>query len=481
MTEETKEEFSEWVVKPEVSQTFVKTTKGVYPLPTLQKAEKKEPKSKQIKEPEYLAQHDLVPLPFEASSLLKLKDNCPYFDACVKQIAKDVVGQGWMIALREGKKENKKEKEKIEAFIAESGGDRDETFEQTIERAIIDWGLIGWWGWEVSRDESSKEVNGFWHVPAQTIRVHTSHDKYCQIRGQNKVWFKRFGLEENIDIKSGEKREEGNKANELIFYRNYYPQSDYYGAPNILSSVGSVYGLIGIRDYNLSFFENYGIPTALIILRGRWKKTSAKQISDFLNVEIKGSDNAHKTMLIHPHKDSEIEIKELGVNVKEGAFNLYNKNLRDDVLVVYKMPPYRIGIAEVGKLGGTTAPESTRIYAHSVIKPLEKTVEYLITEKLIKEGLNCESYRFELNELDLRDEDAEIKKYKELFAMGAMTPNQIIERLNLGETYEAGNQYYVSSAFLPVGEEAVEKRERALFFELEELKAKVNEALEKEK
>lgn len=456
------EEYDEsWVA----TAVYVQTTKGLYPFSILKAAEKKEEKakSKQLKEEQvWLEQNGLVVLPFEASSLLSLKDNCGYFDACVKQIAKDVIGQGWRLELREGKKENNQEKERILEFIENSGGDRDETFEQTLERGLIDWGCIGWWGWEISRNKAGKNkglVNGMWHIPAQTIRVHKDFNKYCQVRVDKKVWFKRFGLEEDINLETGKKEgAEGEKrANELIYYRNYYPQSDYYGAPNILSSVGSVMGLIGVRDYNLAFFENYGIPAALIVLKGKWDKGSAKMISDFLDVEIKGSENAHKTMCIHPGRESTFEYIKLGIEMKEGSFAVYHKSLRDEVLVEYKMPPYRIGIAEEGSLGGTTAGESTKIYVTSVVTPLEKDIERLVTRKLIVKGLKCESYIFELNELDLRDLDAEAKRDTVYFGLGALTSNQILRRQGK-KPYAEGNQYFVSSAYLPVGEEPMEKR-----------------------
>ena len=449
--------------------TYVYTTKGLFPISVLKAAERKEEKAKstQLKEEQtWLEQNDLVALPFEASSLLKLKDNCGYFDACVKQIAKDVVGQGWRLELREGKKENNQEKERIIKFIENSGGERDETFEQTLERGLIDWGCIGWWGWEISRNKAGKNkglVNGMWHVPAQTIRVHKDFDKYCQVREDKKVWFKRFGLEEDINLKTGKKEatEGENRANELIYYRNYYPQSDYYGAPNILSSVGSIMGLIGVRDYNLAFFENYGIPAALIILKGKWDKASAKQISDFMDVEIKGTDNAHKTMCIHPGRDSTFEYIKLSVEVKEGSFAVYHKSLRDEVLVAYKMPPYRIGIAEEGSLGGSTAGESTKIYVASVVTPLEKDIERLVTQKLIFEGLKCENYIFELKELDLRDLDAEAKRDQIYFGLGALTSNQILTKLGK-KTYPEGNQYFVLSTYLPIGEESMEKKATVL-------------------
>lgn len=455
---------------------LIATSKGVFPISKLQAEARAEQKaeSKQLKEQMlFLTENNLVPYPFEAANLLELKDNCSYFDSCVKQIAKDVVGQGWKLELREGKKEATAEKDRILNFMETCGGDRDETFEETIERGVIDWGCIGWWGWEVGRASKGKEkdmVNGFWHVPAQTFYVHKSHDKYCQVRGDKKAWFKRFGIECEISLDDGkpitpemeaEEKEDPEakkfvRANELIYYRNYYPQSDYYGAPNILSAIGAVMGLIGTRDYNLAFFENYGIPAALIVLKGQWDKETAKQISDFIDVEIKGSDNAHKTMCIHPSKDSTFEYIKLGVEIKEGSFKLYRKGLQEEVLVVYKMPPQRIGVPETGALGGTTVSEAKKIYAQSVIAPLEATVERLVTEKLFVQGLKAESYVFKLNEINLEDLDAEAERDKIYFQLGALTPNQILKRQGK-ETYPEGNQYYVGSAFLPAGEEPMEK------------------------
>lgn len=465
-------EDEDWVGR----SAWVQTSKGVFPISKLQAAEKKKQKaeSKQLKEElVWLDQNELVPYPFEAKNLLTLKDNCAYFDACIKQIAKDVVGQGHRLELREGKKESNQEKERILEFIEDCGGDRDETFEQALEQAVIDWGMIGWWGWEISRADAGKNkglANGMWHVPAQTFYIHQSHEKYCQKRGDKHVWFRRFGLEEDIDAQTGKavgeerlkaekedpERNKIERANEMIYYRNYYPQSDYYGAPNILSSIGAIIGLIGVRDYNLAFFENYGIPAALIVLEGRWSKDTAKQISDFIDVEIKGSENAHKTMCVHPSKDSKLTYIKLGVEVKEGSFKLYHKQLRDEVLVEYKMPPYRIGMAEVGSLGGTTAPESTKIYAQSVVTPLEETIERLVTKKIFQQGLRCESYKFQLNELDLRDLDAESKRDTAYFGLGALTPNQILTRQGK-KPYPEGNQYFVLSTYLPMGEETVEK------------------------
>ena len=463
----------------EVRVYYLHTSKGLFPLPVLTEIEKQaKAESRRLRaEEKYLGEEGLVPLPFNAGQILTLEDNCSYFDACVRQIARDVIGQGWEIVLKRGKEENKAEKEKIENFIANSGGKNEETFGQTLEQAVIDYNSVGWLGIEVSRPD---EIDGMWHIPAYTLRVHSSHNKFCQIRDNRKKWFKRFKCEEDVNEETGRKDgKKDKKAHELIYRRRYYPKDDYYGCPPILPAVGSVIGLIGIRDYNLAFFENYGIPAGLVIIKGKCSDETAKQISDFIDVEIKGSSSAHKTMVMRVPEGGEIIYERLSTEVKEGSFEKLDKKLRDHVLSSYNMPPYQIGIVEEGSLGGTTAIQQTRIYARSTVKPIEMMINHLVTKDIIEDGLKCESYEFRLEEMSIRDLAAEIARDEMLFSMAATTANQLIQKYNLGETFPEGDERYVASKYLPAGEESVEKREQALFAGFEELKAKIDKIIKK--
>lgn len=337
--------------KIEYGEVYVATDRGLYPFSILKQNERKttsKSKSKQLKEDAWFLDHGLLPHPFPVEEFLTMQDNCGYFDACVRQIASDVIGQGWkLVPIKDGD-ENQKEKDAITEFLLDPNTDRDEDISDIVEKVIIDWGVIGWWTLEISRDDDGK-INGIWHIPAHTIRVHESQIKYCQTRNNRRVWFKKFGSEEHFSAKTGEPIKTKKRfANEMIFGKRYYPRSDYYGVPAILPSVGSIFGLMGIRDYNLSFFENYGVPQALVILTGRWKAASAKKITDFIDVEIKGSANAHKTMVLKPPRDGDVKWMPLATGISEAGFKIYIKILQQDVLSSYKMPPYRIGIAEMG-------------------------------------------------------------------------------------------------------------------------------------
>jgi capsid portal protein len=411
-------------------------------------------RSAQLKEEKYLKAHGLIPHPFAVSSLMLLQENCSFFDACVRQIAVDVVGQGWTVKASEESEsdQDKKKKSEIVNFLKDPN-DTDEDIADIIEKVIIDIGTVGWYGIEVSKEGDT--VNGLWQVPAHTIWVHESKEKYCQIRGTKKMWFRDYGSDMPLSSKTGGEVK-SNTAHELIYGRRYYQASDYYGAPPILPAVGGVQGLIGIRDYNLAFFENYGVPASLLVLEGRWKEGSARKITNFLDTEIKGSSNAHKTLVLKPPPEGKVDWKKIQEAIDEAGFKVYLKILRDEVLVCYKMPPYRIGIAELGSLGGSTAVEMTRIYAASIIQPLKRQTARMITKKVIEQGLAGEGFEFEWGELDIRDYDAMVKRFHILVSIGAMTPNEA--RVELGKKpYDGGDQHYVQSNYVPVGEETVRK------------------------
>jgi len=456
-------------------QQFIQTTKGVYPLSDLKRYEVKKT-SKQIKEEEQFGINQLVAPPNSPNSLLQLYDMNSTFSACVDQIAEDVAGLGWRLELKEGEEEDEDEKKKINGLLDRPNPE--DSLRDVLKKTLIDTGIIGWGGWEIVRNGLG-EVAEIWHIAGHTFRIHKKKKKFCQQRNNDKVWFNRYGEEKDISAEDGKpgKFNEKSRANELIYYKRYYPRSDYYGAPPILSAVGSLIGLIGIRDYNISFFENYGVPAALITLTGDWKSGTAKKIKNFLDTEIRGSENAHRTMVFQlPDEGAKFQWQQLSVDVKEGSFRLYRQWLQDDILIAYKIPGERIGIRhQIGKLGGgNVAEEATKVYVESVVEPLQTDIENIINRMIIEQGLNCHKYVFKLNTLDIRNIDAEVDRYIKMIEHAMMTPNQARNKLGLGKAYVGGNNYYLKSGLEIVGEEELEKREDKFIKAVEDLTEGIN-------
>lgn len=433
--------------KVEKGRVFIQTTKGILPYDLLQKAETSTSSRQLEATQKWMTLNDLVPPPYDPMSFLNLFESNSVFWRCVNQLAIDVAGLGWSLQLQDDKKDNKAELGSINEFLDKPNPD--DSFRSILKQLLIDWGTSGWFGLEVARN-NKQNIAEVYHVPAYTLRVHKSKKKFCQIRNNKKAWFKKFGETQNISVKTGKEiaGRGKDKANELIYYKNYCPKSDFYGVPNIISAIGDLMGLIGLRDYNLAFFENYGVPAALIVLEGDWEKGSDKTVSDFLNKEIKGNANAYRTLVVTQPDKCKFNYQKLGVDVKESSFKLYEKTRQEDILIAYSMPAQRIGITPtVGKLGGNVAAEQTKIYVEGVVEPLQLDLEEIINKQL----LQSETYKFKFNDIDTRDIIALSERLIKEIGSAVRTPNQAINELG-GKPYPGGDKYYIQSNLIEIGE-----------------------------
>jgi len=481
-------------------KAFIYTSKGS--LVSLKKLERYEVKktSKQIKEDkQYFKEKGLMSPPYDPGVFLDYYESNGYLMRSVDQVAQDVGGLGYTLKPKEGVdlKTNKKALEikgKMEKMLLHPNDE--DSLLQILKHLITDWGSMGWWCLEIVRNNKD-EVVEMYYVPGHTVRVHESGNKFAQVRyvkgKKTWCWFKNFGYEKDVHKDSGEEKEkngiaEDDRANEMIFYKNFTSRSDYYGTPNVLGSIGAVLTLIGIRDYNLSFFENYGVPSALVVLQGEWEEGSDKAVKEFLDTEIKGSENAHKTLVLQiPEEGGKLEWIPLETKKKdEGGFKIYLKMQRDEVLVAYSMPPYKLGIAEEGALGGNTAKESNTNYIFSMIRPLQLDMEFIFNGRILptfyekdKEENFIPLFDFILKVTDTRDLDAEVKRCFQLFSVGAMNPNQIRKKLDLGDPYDEGETYHIGAQFKPIGGEEVEKLSSEQLAYLQQIEQKQEEISER--
>ena len=411
--------------------------------------------SKQInREKRWLGQEGIIPHPnYSFNTLYELYEHCEYFSACVNQISEDTAGLGYKLILKEEAKgkENQEELDKIK-FLLDKPNPK-----QSLRQILIDVldgrGIMGYAGFEVVRN-MKKEITEIYPIRGINLFIHEDRNKYCQQVNNKKVWFKDFGYAKEVNAETGI---EGTsipfkeRANELIFFGTDYGLSTYYPIPKILPAAVSIACLLEIKAYNLSFFSNYSVPAYAVMLKGEWNEEASEYIVQFLDTEVKGSDNANKTLVLQLPEDGEVEFKPLSVDVKEGSFKAYQNILEDDILLAFSMPPYRLGKTVIGRLGGTNIREATAIYKQSVIEPLQELLENIINKLIIEQGLDCHDYVFKFNDLDVRDLDQETIRYMSLIEHGCMTCNEVRNILNLGDPYPDGDKFYISNKLTEVG------------------------------
>lgn len=380
--------------------------------------------SSQIAEEKKLYEEDgLIRPPYDPCLFTTLYESNSTFAATVNQIARDVSGNGWNLNLKEGSSENNAELDKIKEFLKTCNSF--DPFRTVMKELLIDWGAVGYFGLEVVRNKSG-EVVELYRIPAYTLRVHTSKKKFCQIRNNKQVWFKAFGEEDDISSLTGSpitSDSETKKANEMIFYRNTYLKSDYCGVPNVISALGELLGLIEARDYNMAFFRNNGLPSSIITLTGDWEEGTEKSIEEFLDSNLKGAENAFKTLVMRQPEGCGIKIDPIGSETKDGSFQNYQKDNKENILMAYSMPPQRIGVYVSGSLNGSSTKEANDIYKSSTVEPLQTDLEDIIN-KILQIGLKINNYEFKFKDIDFSDKTKETERATRLFKGGLITRNE---------------------------------------------------------
>lgn len=406
--------------------------------------------SKQIRDQrKWMSEHNLVETPYPLDALLTLYESCSTFMICVNQVAKDVAGLGYSLQLVEGEVEDKVELERAkEALRTWTGVTPLRTF---INSLVVDWGALGNFYIEVAYDTNNK-VAALYRLPAHTVRVRSDHKAFCQIRNEKRVWFHPYGGQ-CINSKTGkpESEDEKNDSNAIIAYRQPYPRSDYYGVPQIIGALGDVVGLIASRDYNLDFFNNFGVPAGIITLTGDWEEGSERTIRNFFTTMFKGSGNHHRMLVMSNEEEAKVEIKQLDeAKVKEASFSTYEKQRKENVLAAYSMPPERVGIRIVGSLGGNVAEEATKIYVQGVVRPLQQDIENVVNDLLLRQGYGISKYVFKFDDLDYRNMSAITERQVKQVEHGIITPNQA--RNEIGKApYQGGDAYYMLGNVLELG------------------------------
>lgn len=376
---------------------------------------------------------------YNIEALAQLLEINTYHYRAVKTKARDIAGLGWdLIPSEDVDEPNQEQKERANEFLKNCHPTY--TLSELLDMMMVDFEATGNGYLEVIRDDNGQIV-GLEHIPSHTMRVHKSMNKYAHIRGNQHVWFKRFGFEKDVHKDTGELYPLGSlskeeRANEILHLKNYTSRSDYYGLPDIIPALPSILGDKELQEYNISFFDNHAIPAYAVTVTGaELDEETVKVIERFFKEDVKKKQHSTLVLAAKSSEDNlsynqepiKFEFHKLNTEIKDASFRTYRHDNRDEVLSAHGVPPYRAGIVVEGSLGGSTAKESTEIYKQSIIKPKQEILESRLNRFILQDGLGVTDWKIKFRELDTRDEDKEIERIEKLFNMGVYSPNMIRE------------------------------------------------------
>jgi hypothetical protein len=91
--------------------------------------------------------------------------------------------------------------------------------------------------------------------------------------------------------------------------------------------------------------------------------------------------------------------------------------------MAHQVPPYRVGWAELGSLGGSAAREMLRAYRAGVVEPIQTVLESRIDRLLGEDGLNLPA-RLRFSDVDWEERESDAQVVERLVGAAVLTPNE---------------------------------------------------------
>lgn len=441
--------------------------------------------SKQVPNQFYMEGINILDPKYNPDYLIDLLDINTYHESCVNAVATDASGLTWSLNPVEGEEESEEQKKAALEFL----NNCTPSINRHIYKMNYDRRSLGYGALELIRESTSKSLpTRVKHIPAHMLRRHSDEKRVLfQDHTGKQVWYviygKNYDNEGNlVDVHADtgmfhpyNSLSPEEKANEILWINEYNPASTYYGRAKICGSILAIKGDLSATKYNISFFENNGMPKFAVTVTGDFMDYDEDPyIEDEMGKQIPNPDYDEtqtlrwkisqqiKQIIKHPHSalcitipteseegNVEIKITPLSVQTEEGHFRMYKQDIRDEIIHAHQVDPARLGIAEAGKLNGTNGEYTQKNYKNGTIAPVKADSEDLINRVLV-EDFNITSWRFTINDLDPKDVKVRQELADFLFARGAMTIIDLINNFGeeFGLTVENPEDPYLNSRFI---------------------------------
>lgn len=295
----------------------------------------------------------------------------------------------------------------------------DDSFQDDLAKVIEDFWNVGNGYLEVVRagPGENDRIVGIFHIPAEQVWMyrHGAHRYHYVIRdGIEELHWPRFGRISQFQRELTGGRLVPSLAaaadtdlSEVIHFRRSSSMDRYYGLPEWLACVPDIELNSALRQYNLDFFHNRGVPEFIFLLKGVLPKAQWEAVVAQLTGNV-GSGNSHKSVALNfpPNPDIDLKVQQLVTDNFNGVEQF--KEMRDaiDMAIVscHRVPPVLAGILIPGKLGATNEiPNALASFQAMLIGPAQRDIQRTLGQTLgnprYNGGLGLTADDFELRRL----------------------------------------------------------------------------------
>ncbi|MCO5157864.1 MAG: phage portal protein [Aquamicrobium sp.] len=277
----------------------------------------------------------------------------------------------------------------------------------------------------------------------ETIAVMTRERRFCQmVNGVSLVYFKEFGATRDVHKKSGRWSQTGQRlaaperGTEIIHLTLLPDSHTPYGVPRWVSQLPSVLGSRKAEEFNLEFFDNGGVPPALIVLQGGTLQHETRDaLEQKMTKGTPGKKNRIQILEVEPsggslEKESTVRVtvERFGAERQNDAmFENYDDKCETRIRRSFRLPPIFVGKAD--DYSFATAFASYTVAEAQVFKPERDEFDEVVTLKLVK-GLGFEEYKIVSKPLVIEDATLKLEGINMAISTGQVEMDDVIYEIN---------------------------------------------------
>jgi HK97 family phage portal protein len=258
----------------------------------------------------------------------------------------------------------------------------------------------------------------------------------------------------------------------IFVHRNHDITNPFHGLPPLAVALGSVDADTAQTDFVRAFFDNGGVPSGFLKIKGKIlnERDKTRLLEGWLKKYDRWGDYARGPAIL----DENAEYERIGANLDELESQTLRMAGESRICGVFGVPPLLvsavIGLAYVNQRA--SAAEAKRDFWQNKMGPLFKRYRSWLEHSLLTEWEERHDITrgkirlgWDMSEVAALQEelDTKLTRAREDFKAGAITLNQYLEARGLPR--DAKGDYYLRPVnVIPVGADQIEQQQEAVLY-----------------
>lgn len=236
------------------------------------------------------------------------------------------------------------------------------------------------------------------------------------------------------------------ETTQVIHHKQFNPTNPYRGMSVVQAAAVTIDTDGYAEDFNKNFFRNSAMPDAVLSTEQKLSTAQVERMRGEWNNLYGGVKNSHKVAIL----EGGLELTPFALSQKDMEFLAGQGFTRDKIMAIFEVPKSRLGMTEGVTVSNAEA--TINIYLKYLVRPLMEEIKDTLSEFLLPLYGDAKDMFFVIDDPVPEDVSKEMERLKNLFSLGAITPNEIRNEQGYDEV-PGLDEFYIPTSVSAIGAE----------------------------